>query len=145
MSFLRKLRRLDRVEMLLLLEAGLLVTLAMLMLRIRPFASIARQLGMPGADSFDGRLTEAESRTVGRIATAIRRTGKYHPLRPKCLQEALAGRWMLRRRGFACTLYIGVFRDDRLALSAHAWLRAGHILVTGGPVSPSFAQIQKFS
>jgi hypothetical protein len=48
-----------------------------------------------------------------------------------CLEKALAGRWMLRRRGIPSTMYVGMAKRDG-GFIAHAWLVGEGRTVTGG-------------
>lgn len=56
------------------------------------------------------------------------------PLVPhaSCLTQALAGRWLLERRGFDTRVVLGVRRTPAGGLAAHAWLRAGQLVILGG-------------
>lgn len=58
-----------------------------------------------------------------RLAQLVEIAGRHAPMRTTCLTEALALSWILRRRGLAGELRIGVARHDG-ALVAHAWLEA---------------------
>ena len=49
-----------------------------------------------------------------------------------CLDRALAAKKMLNRRGYPCTLYMGVMKNDKDEMVAHAWLRCGTRYVSGG-------------
>jgi hypothetical protein len=48
-----------------------------------------------------------------------------------CLPQAMAAKWMLRRRRTPSTLYLGLRREEKTSLTAHAWLRAGDEIITG--------------
>jgi transglutaminase-like putative cysteine protease len=63
-----------------------------------------------------------------------------------CLPRALAAQAMLRRRGIASRLCLGVARDGR-SLSAHAWVEIGQQIIIGefDPASgPAFTQVAQF-
>ena len=47
-----------------------------------------------------------------------------------CLEKALAGKWMLRRRGIASTMYVGMARKGSEFI-AHAWLVGEGQTLTG--------------
>jgi hypothetical protein len=78
-------------------------------------------------------LTPAEARLVERVAYAVSRTGARVPWRADCLVQALAARRWLERHGVASNLYIGVRNEGEFA--AHAWLKVGDEVVTGGPIA----------
>ena len=68
---------------------------------------------------------EASAIRLSRFATALFRRA---PLRLTCLRQSLILLALLRRRGYAPDLKIGVDRSDR-GLRAHAWLEyRGHAL-----------------
>jgi hypothetical protein len=50
---------------------------------------------------------------------------------------------MLRRRGIASRLCLGVARDGG-ALSAHAWIELGQEIITGAAVAPRFTRLVEF-
>ena len=49
-----------------------------------------------------------------------------------CLIRALTAKHILNRMGERCTLYMGVRKLEDNAMTAHAWLRCGKLIVTGG-------------
>ncbi len=49
---------------------------------------------------------------------------RYVPWRSKCLEQAIASKLMLRRRGYASLLHLGV-KKEKGAIIAHAWLEGG--------------------
>jgi hypothetical protein len=71
--------------------------------------------------------------TVGRIASAVTGVARRLPARPTCLVEALAVEAMLRRRGFAPTLRVGVREpgSGSMPLDAHAWVECAGSVVIG--------------
>ena len=81
----------------------------------------------------------ATARQVGRSVAAVART---LPGRPQCLAQALAARAMLKRRGIASELNLGV-NTDRAAVNAHAWLAVGSQIITGGPDVSGFSAFGK--
>ena len=61
-----------------------------------------------------------------------------------CLPRALAAQAMLRRRGVASRLCLGVAREGE-ALSAHAWLELGQDnIVVGEAQAPRFTRLMEF-
>jgi hypothetical protein len=109
------------------IEAAFELTRASLELWLLPPASAVKLLGVPGpvraeAQVADERMDEAvrTGRAVGRVAARL-------PWHPTCLRQAVAAQRMLRRRGIACTLHLGV-TSARVG-EAHAW-----VSVAGEPV-----------
>ncbi len=61
----------------------------------------------------------------------------------KCLVRALTAQRLLMNRGIESTMYLGVGYDENKKMSAHAWLRCGHMYVTGG-TGKGFAIVDRF-
>jgi len=59
------------------------------------------------------------------------------------LPRALAAHIMLRRRGIACRLCLGVATDGE-ALAAHAWIELGRDAIVGGGDAPRFIRLAEF-
>lgn len=93
--------------------------------------------GEPGR----GRVA-AEACEVGR---AIARAARYAPFRAVCLQQAFAALLILRRRGLAATVHLGLAREAGAGtLKAHAWCRCGELPVTGVAAAHGFVAIAAF-
>jgi len=71
------------------------------------------------------------SPTAQRIGWAIAVAARYIP-GSKCLVQAIAGRRLLARYGIAGAIHIGVAKDSRSWLSAHAWVEVEGQTVIGG-------------
>ena len=63
----------------------------------------------------------------------------------KCLVVSIAAKRMLDRRQISATLYMGVAKNDKGKLIAHAWLRSGDIWVSGGINRNKFTIVGIFS
>jgi len=77
----------------------------------------------------------------------VQAVARHLPWRFVCLPQAIAAQRMLRRRGVASTLYLGVAPDREKpdAIAAHAWLRAGDKIVTGERESRHQRQVASFA
>ncbi len=114
----------------LLVEAFLWMGLARLAVRALPFR---RVMGFCGISQMETptALDPASAVERDRVASAIDAVRLFTPWDSNCLAQALAGSRMLRRRGIASTLYLGVAKNDKQALVAHAWLRSRERIVAG--------------
>lgn len=128
----------------LLLEAMLLLALARLVILIMPFRRLAPCLGVHMAATPElPVLRQAE--LVRRIGRAVENAARHAPPRQaRCLPQALAAKFMLRRRGLASTLYLGISKKDN-NLKAHAWLRVGDTIVTGRSEMRHYTIISTFA
>lgn len=78
--------------------------------------------------------TPAEAEALAaRVAFVVPRVAARLPWRADCWVQALAARSWLARSGVSSEVIIGV-RQDRGGFEAHAWLRHGDRIVTGGEV-----------
>ncbi|HEX8122860.1 MAG TPA: lasso peptide biosynthesis B2 protein [Solirubrobacteraceae bacterium] len=136
-SSVAKLRRLSWSDRAVLVEAVACLALARAAVRALPFRVLAARLGARDGDS-GGDVRSAEAR---RVAWMIGAAAPRTPWRSKCLEQAIAGKLMLRRRGVPSTMYLGVKRDP---FEAHAWLRAGGATVLGGAGAERFAVLASF-
>ena len=71
---------------------------------------------------------------VKRVAIAIPRAASRVPWRADCLVQALAAERWLTQKGVATVLCIGARKDEQSQFHAHAWLKAGETIVTGGDI-----------
>ncbi|MFO1433613.1 MAG: lasso peptide biosynthesis B2 protein [Candidatus Competibacteraceae bacterium] len=130
MKALRKLLDLPGVDIGLLLEAALMLGVARLAIALIPFRHLAPCLGVRQSSTPAAPLSEEHARLVKRIGWAIRVAAGHLPWKAVCLPQAMAAKLMLRRRGFASTLYLGVSQQGA-EFKAHAWIRTGDVIVTG--------------
>ena len=94
------------------------------------------------ANQAGGRVAAAEACEVGR---AIVRAARYVPFRAVWLQQAFAALLILRRRGLAATVHLGLAREAGAGtLKAHAWCRCGELPVTGVVAAHGFVAIAAF-
>ena len=129
-------------ERALALEAAAWLAMSRLAVRFLPFRWIAPRLGrhmavLPKASD------PAHEEILKKVSWAVAAAARHVPWEAVCLPQAMAAKAMLRRRGIGSTLYLGISREERVA--AHAWLRAGRRVITGGPVSPRYTIISTFS
>lgn len=79
-------------------------------------------------------LTVQEQALVERVAYAVPIMGLRVPWRSDCVVQALAARRWLARGGIGSNVHVGVRTDDQ-GFQAHAWLKVGERVVTGGDIS----------
>lgn len=125
------------------LEAFLWLGLARGCVLLFPFRWIAPYLGSLNQETSEDGIQPAEQAVVGQIAWAIATSSYYTPWRSNCLARAIAAKIMLRRRKIASTLYLGL-KKNADKLEAHAWLRVGQEIITGGAIESQFKVISFF-
>ena len=103
----------------------------------------------PPVDPVPGPVAgRAEAEEIGHVVEVV---GRCLPFRALCLQQAIAVRRMLNRRGIPAVVYLGVARDrvDRartdLGQAAHAWVAVGSRVVSGDGVLEKYAIVARFA
>lgn len=119
MRRLHKFLRLAPDERAALVEAWSLYLVAELALRLGFLARLVSFSRMAPRRRWDGSVSRAPS--IPRLSWVVEVAGRYAPLRATCLKSALVLSWLLRKRGVATILRIGVARRAGI-LDAHAWL-----------------------
>jgi hypothetical protein len=126
MGALGKVFRLSPSDRWLLLRAFVAVGSAGVTVRLFPPSVVLRKVS---ADITP--LSPRQPQTPGRIAWAIAVAARYIP-GSKCLVQAIAGRNLLARYGFPSEIRIGVAKDSKNWLSAHAWVEVKGKTLIGG-------------
>jgi len=136
--------RISRSLQLLLGEALIALAIARIAMVVLPFRRIAAWMGTPGAET-PVTATAAEIRVAEEIGWAVGVLARRVPWDGRCLAQAMAATGMLRRRGLEGTVTFGVCRGQTTDLEAHAWLRFGSCMVTGGPGHQRFNTFTTFA
>jgi Transglutaminase-like superfamily len=77
------------------------------------------------------------------ISWAVENLGARPWMHAHCLPRALAAHAMLRRRGIASRLCLGVAREGG-ELAAHAWVEIGNNKIVGGTEAEGFTRLAEF-
>jgi hypothetical protein len=141
---LKRYARISPARKKLLWEALAALAIARLAMACLPFRRIAAWLGTPGAES-PATATAGEMRTAQEIGWAVGALARRVPWDGRCLAQALAATCMLRRRGLEGTVSFGARRGESAGFDAHAWLRLGSCMVTGGPGHERFQTFTTFA
>jgi hypothetical protein len=119
-------------------EATVILATARLAVRWLPAARVLAWAGRAPR-----RINRFSQDEVGWVAWSVETIGDKQWMKALCLPRALAAQAMLRRRGIASRLCLGVARDGE-ALAAHAWLELGREIVVGGAETPRFQRLVEF-
>jgi Transglutaminase-like superfamily len=119
-------------------EAAVMLVLTQLAVR---FVSPARLFAW--ANRPPRRIHRFASDEIGWIAWAIESLGARRWTHSLSLPHALAAHAMLRRRGIASRLCLGVARDGG-DLATHAWIEIGKERVVGGSEADRFTRLAEF-
>jgi hypothetical protein len=129
-SRLSRVRRLAWRDRWLLLQAGLLLPLISLSLKVVTFQrAYGALLRLTPATARARRSASATGSTrVLQVARVVAMAGRHTSLPNTCLHRALALWWLLRRRGFDSRLRFGARKQDG-GFEAHAWVEHDGIVV----------------
>jgi len=141
---LKRYTGISRARRRLLWEALAALTIAKVAMATLPFRRIAAWLGTPGAES-PATAAPEEIRTAEEVGWAVAVLARRVPWDGRCLAQALAATGMLRRRGLEGTVSFGARRGESAGFDAHAWLRLGSCVVTGGPGHQGFKTFTTFA
>jgi hypothetical protein len=119
-------------------EAAVMLVLARLAVR---FVSPARVFAW--ANRHPRRIQRFAVDEVSWISWAVENLGARTWMNARCLPRALAAHAMLRRRGIASRLCLGVAREGR-ELAAHAWVEIGNEKIVGGTEVEGFTRLAEF-
>jgi hypothetical protein len=140
---LTKFFRRPLADQVLFLEATFWLGISRLALLILPFRWIAPFLGQHMVSSEDHMAPKGE--TPLSVSRAILTMSRHLPWECKCLSQAISAKMMLGRRQISSTLYLGVAKEGKLELIAHAWLRAGGKVLIGNGDLERFAVVSIFT
>jgi hypothetical protein len=119
-------------------EAMVLLVLARLLIVAVPLRRWRGTLGRVAPAPEGTQITVVHRRVAG----AVKRAGAWLPGDFVCLPRAMAGQWMLRRRGQPSALVFGVLPEhasgDEHAL--HAWVETGDAVLIGADPTRTYAR-----
>ncbi len=120
----------DRMSLDDLVRAAIELGLARLRLKSEHVRTL---IAAPAARHLD--LDASQAALVERVKFLIPRVAARLPWRADCLVQALAAQHWLSCHQIDTTLTLGVLRDRPIDFEAHAWLKAGDQIVTGGDIT----------
>ena len=126
MRTLSRFIALSRAERAVAIEASVVLTVVCTTFWILPFRLLARLLG-----GYAARFRRPCEAPAPRIAALVASVAGRFPAPVTCLAEALVAEAMLKRRGYAPVLRLGV-RKPNGTLDAHAWVECDGRVVLGG-------------
>lgn len=133
---------------LLVMEAGALLTVAVLALRVLPFRHAARLLigrAGPADMPLPHNATPPASAVPWQVARAVGRASDLLPFPTLCLAQAIAARSMLARRGHATILHLSLQMGTPAGPAAHAWLTLAGVPVIGIGAPRGQVEIARFT
>ena len=115
----RTARKLTWAERRLMVEAIGLLSVTTLALRL--FGFQRTQAALTRSNRTRRAAPSSPQPAAARIAAIVASAGRYSIGHPRCLPQALALQWLMRRQGLPAELRIGV-RQQEDHMEAHAWV-----------------------
>jgi len=119
-------------------EAFVAIVLARLVVPFVPTARVFSWANRPPR-----RINRFAGNEASWVLWAVESIGAKPWMNALCLPRALATHAMLRRRGIASRLCLGVARQEQ-ALIAHAWVEVGENNFASDPETSRFTRLAKF-
>ncbi len=130
----RSFARRSRFEKAWFLPAWLLLGICRFFILFVPFRHLAFRLGThTGLNSWIPLVDSGQKERALSIGRVIALGARYTPWDTNCFPQAVAAKVLLGIYGIPNSLFLGVARNPAEGkLSAHAWVTAGRVRVTGG-------------
>jgi len=135
-----RIARLSPTNRRLAAESVMTLGLAALVVAFLPFRWISALVRFPECAIDD---VGEQQRAIAAVRWAVRVSSRRVPWRAKCLEQALAVHWMLRRRSVTTVIHYGIAKRID-GLGAHAWVSAGSIQVIGFESADEFGEVVQF-
>ncbi len=124
----------------------ILLGVARAAIRLLEFERLAGALGTSvGVQVVVPLLHARQVARARRVASLVPWVAAHTPWRSDCFPQALVARLLLGLCGVPWSLCFGLARDVNHALSAHAWVVAGPVSVTGGYSFARFTTVGCFT
>jgi len=136
--------KINNRDKLLFVQAFIYCGIARSIILFIPFNKIKKYIGIYNKES-SYNIENSKYQYIRKISWAVNRASQLTPWESKCLVQALTAQRMLKRCNIYSTLYLGVAKDGEKDMKAHAWLRCGSMIVTGGHESKNFKEVARFS
>lgn len=127
----------------LLLAVVVVLGLVRFALLVIPFRVLASQLGQRRLESQQDNSSQYQYAL--RVSWAVTVVSQETPWESKCLVQAITAKLLLRRYHLSNTLYLGVAKGSDKKMIAHAWLRTGLLMVTGGYEIEKYTKVASFA
>ncbi|MEL7447365.1 MAG: lasso peptide biosynthesis B2 protein [Pseudomonadota bacterium] len=138
MSKLTSLSKLSLTDMGLTVEAAANLAFARFLVAFVPTRHWSTQFDRGVASD---NMDEARRDRASKVSRAVRRAARNYPIDMVCLPQAMAARWMLKRRGILSQIYFGM-KLPPAEREFHAWLKIDQQWITGHCKESEFAVLE---
>jgi len=133
--------RLDGTDKWLLIRASAWLGVARLRLAFTPFQQLSERLSNDSPET----CVESNPDFLRRVGFAVRAAAANVPWRSDCFPQAIAARMLLKRRGYASKIHLGVEKSGEGSIAGHAWLTCGDVVVVGGENLDRYTEMHCFN
>ena len=152
----------NRTQLELFIEAVINLAVARFYVRFFAFKNYIYKIGEPQPleepEDIDP-VSTTELETLRQVSKEIDRAARNVPWNAVCLPQAMAGKWMLKKRNLPSIMFLGVAKEKAAVeadiekvkegqwqpgLKAHAWLKTGNFIVTGRQGHQQFTVVGRF-
>lgn len=109
-----------------------------------PFNKLGKRMGKQKSESIEDVDVEIY-KEAKRISWIVTKASRLTPWESKCLVQALTAQRLMKNQGVATTIYLGVKKGEDNAMLAHAWIRCGGYIITGGSNKHEYTVVAKFT
>ncbi len=142
-SIYSKISRLTLRDYLFFAEAWILLLTAKAIIYFLPMKILAKIIG-GYMDKPSDMTKQDDENKIAEIKLAVQRADKYSFWQNKCFNKSVALRMMLNMRNIKNTLYLGVSKEDKDKLNAHAWIKIDDEIIIGGNHSKNYSVVAWF-
>lgn len=126
------------------LKAIFLLGLGRFTVLMVPFKKIAGWMGEVNYET-EVMPIDLKNSSLSQLGKAIRAVSPLTPWKSNCFAQALCAHWLLKAESIEHTIYFGVKFGENKKFEAHAWLRAGDRIITGGSGHREYMVLATFS
>lgn len=143
-SKLRTFFKIDKETKINFIKAYIYSGVARIFIIFMPFNILRRIMGKYKEES--NEIVDVNTYKIARkIGWVVSEAARYTPWNSKCLVQALTTQRMMREKGIATTIYLGVRKGKDNEMLAHAWIRCGSYIITGGANENEYVVVAKFT
>lgn len=142
---IQKLFNLTLSDWLLLVQCVYFLARSKSKIKFQKFQQVAPTLGEINTP-VRKELSAFEYEAAEKIRLFTMRASRMVPWRSVCMDQAMTGVILLKKKRIPCTLYMGVRKKESgSGLDAHAWVVCGDKIVLGGQKSQFYTVTASFS
>ena len=138
---LGRFRQLPAADQWLVIRAAFWLGIARAMLVFIPFSRLIEWMSAPA----QATPVAPDRSYLERAGYAVRAAAGSVPWRADCFPQAVAARMLLRRKGYATTIHLGVEKAQGGNIAGHAWLTCDDYVVTGAGELDRYTEMHRIN